>query len=93
MIIVSWRANRLKSDATITELEAVANFYRRLEDDRRRESEGGGAVTEVCGLQAAVPEMFTGKTKKNRPVSACDDKESGDIGALPSLRLGNGVQR
>lgn len=30
IIIVSWRANFIKSDATIEELEALAIFYRRL---------------------------------------------------------------
>lgn len=30
VIVVSWRANRLKSDATIDELRALVSFYEKL---------------------------------------------------------------
>jgi len=33
IIVVSFKANRIKSNASVDELEAVANFYRRLMDD------------------------------------------------------------
>lgn len=31
VVVISWRANRLKSDATIAELQAIAAFYRKFE--------------------------------------------------------------
>lgn len=31
VMVISWRANRIKCDATFEELAAVADFYRRLE--------------------------------------------------------------
>lgn len=31
VMVISWRANRIKADATFEELAAVADFYRRLE--------------------------------------------------------------
>ena len=31
IVIVSWRANRIKSDAKMIELETIAKFYRELE--------------------------------------------------------------
>lgn len=39
VIVVSWRANRIKVDATVEELEAVARFYRRLKDERQEPPE------------------------------------------------------
>lgn len=30
VVVISWRANRLKSNATLQELEALASFYRRF---------------------------------------------------------------
>ena len=33
IVVVSKRANRLKNDATISELKALAKFYGRMEDD------------------------------------------------------------
>lgn len=35
IVVVSYRANRIKSDATTDELEAVARFYRKLDEDRK----------------------------------------------------------
>lgn len=31
VIVVSWKANRLKSNATVNELEAIAKFYGELQ--------------------------------------------------------------
>lgn len=37
VVVISLRANRIKSNATVEELEAIAAFYRGLADGRRRE--------------------------------------------------------
>jgi hypothetical protein len=52
IVVVSYRANRIKSDAKLGELLAVARFYERLE-------------TEKAG-QADLPTMFTPSEKEER---------------------------
>lgn len=42
IIVVSYRANRIKSDATNQELRDIANFYGRLDEKRGGNSEGCG---------------------------------------------------
>ena len=93
VIVVSLRANRLKSDATVEELEAVARFYRRLIDDRGREGQSGGAQLEVGGLPPAMPEVLARPAQEERPVPPRDDHERGDLGDVFSLRLQRGLVR
>lgn len=89
IIVVSYRANRIKCDATVAELQAVADFYRNLENGRTRESEGGGADAQVGRLPPAVPAMLTDAAEEKGPLPACHDAAGGDQGVLPSLQLGD----
>lgn len=70
VIVVSYRANRIKCDATVNELEALAAFYRKLENERSREGDGGRSLDEVDGLSSALPPMFPEKKEEERPMSA-----------------------
>lgn len=38
IVIVSWRANRIKSDATLAELKALVRFYEQLDADKNRQA-------------------------------------------------------
>lgn len=94
VIIVSYRANRLKSDASLEELEALARFYRRLADERRRKGEGRRVVAEVQGLPAAVPAVLAAENeaKPKTTVPARHSSAARDQGVLPSLQLGDDIQ-
>lgn len=74
VIVVSYRANRLKSDATVAELLKLARFYGQLASERPR--------------AVRLPEVQSLAQKENREVSARLGDERRNAGAfLPSLRL------
>lgn len=93
VIVVSLRANRIKSDSTPEELTAVADFYRRLANDRRGEGSGRGPLAQVERLPTALPEMLASAAEEEGPLSSCDDHARGRAGVLPSLQLGDDFQR
>jgi len=46
VVIVSYRANRIKSDASATELLKVAKFYAQLASNKRRQNNMPGVQLE-----------------------------------------------
>jgi hypothetical protein len=93
VVVVSYRANRIKCDASVSELLAVADFYRRLEIERRTEGARGGAELTFGRLPPAVPAMFANEAKEEGPLPARDVGPGGDQGVLPPLQLGDDFQR
>lgn len=92
VVVVSYRANRIKCDATVNDLEAVADFYRRLERERRTEGAGGGSDPAVERLPPAMPAMLVDEAEEERSLSARHRDGRGDQGVLPSLQLGDCVR-
>lgn len=76
VVVVSLRANRLKSDATVEELEAVAQYYRRLLDARDRKGEGDGDTRSrrPNRLPNAMPRVLSEAEKEDRSVPARHDQ-------------------
>lgn len=94
VVVVSYRANRLKSDATIQELAALAAFYTRIGDAKpfRPEPGVGDQPAEADSGEADVPRMF-GHAEAGKPEGSVPfgDADLGwDRGSLSSLRLGCG---
>jgi hypothetical protein len=78
-IVVSYRANRMKSDATVAEMQALARFYARL------------ASNEIG--QADLPSMQPHQEKQTGPVPVSDKNGHGLGVVLPQsgLRLQGGI--
>lgn len=87
VIVVSGRANRIKTNATVAELIAVADFYKRLTSDQGRQGAGGGPVSQGQRLPPAVPEVLTEPQEEARPVLPRHRGPNRDQGILPSLQL------
>jgi len=89
VIVVSHKANRLKSNATVDDLVAVASFYRRLESERARKGAGGGSNSSLERLPTNVSEVLVAAEKEERPMSARNCAFGRGKGVLPSLQLGD----
>lgn len=90
IVVVSYRANRLKSDATLAELEAVAGFYRGINEDRNRDTQGcGNPAGKMAGkfVSVRLPDLQPKPKEENRPLPECDAASGWDRGLLPSLRM------
>lgn len=69
VIVVSYRANRLKSDASVEELELLARFYRRLKNGRRKHAEENRNNPEdlFAGHEGDdVPQMLANASQEKR---------------------------
>lgn len=90
IVVVSYRANRLKSDATLSELEAVAAFYRGIDEDRNGNTTGrrnfAGAVAGQF-VPVCLPELQPEPKEEERSVPERDKAAGWDRGLLPSLRM------
>lgn len=89
IVVVSYRANRLKSDATISEMEAIASFYRRLDEERNRHPAGSGdyLIQVVRGSRADdMPRVqFTAEEEERSMPEREPDARRPDL-ALSPLR-------
>lgn len=92
VIVVSGRANRIKTNATVAELIAVASFYERLADEEGRKGARGGAQSEGERLPAAMSEVLFDEEEKERSVLPCHQQWQGDQSLLPSLPMGNDIR-
>jgi hypothetical protein len=61
IIIVSWRANRIKSDALPDELRRIANFYGQLETDASRQTTVSGVQPQPQEEEGKVPLRVVGR--------------------------------
>lgn len=94
IVVVSYRANRIKSDATITELEAVAKFYRGIHEIGCGLVGGNGDSARSLDGQrdaGAVPGMQPVAKEENRPVLERQPQARRNRGALLALRMGSGA--
>jgi hypothetical protein len=72
IVIVSYRANRIKSDATVAELIAIADWYEGLEDGRSKSpSQPGntGEEREIRKSENAMSEMLSHQEEQERTMS------------------------
>lgn len=93
IIIVSFRANRLKSDASIGELLAVAEFYRGLDEDRDRNIEGCRIVRTPVARQRRSKHLPTVQSPPKEEESSLLEREKGhgrNSVVLPPLRMERG---
>jgi hypothetical protein len=73
VVVISYRANRLKSDAKISELRAIADWYDRHEREknsggtRNRSTENGGEI-----IQDQVSEVLAFTKEKERSMPVCE---------------------
>lgn len=93
VVVVSYRANRIKSNASLEELEAIASFYRKIEDERARESAGGRSVHEIDGLQTDVSTVLANETQEERSLFTRNGAARRSARLLPPLQLGKDLRR
>ncbi len=89
VIVVSGRANRIKNNATVAELVAVAEFYKRLTSDKGRQGPEGGVDPGGQRLSPALSEVLAEQEKETGPVLPRHGRSGRDQGVLPSLQLGD----
>lgn len=70
IVVVSYRANRLKSDGTLAELRRLVEFYENLESARGGASGKSGLPTEQFSRdeKVHVPRMQSSEKEKKRPL-------------------------
>lgn len=88
IVIVSYRANRIKSDATLREIESIARFYRGLDEDRIRNSDERGHTHKALVGELSkngLPDVFREQKKETRPVLERHEDKRGDLSVLSPL--------
>ena len=90
IVVVSHRANRLRSDASVTELELIVGFYREVLHGRDAQAVGvghPGATRRERERENHVPEMLGQSPQQARPVSVGSDRCVRVPLLVPPLRM------